>query len=112
MHRILQIGTSALALPVLLWMTVHHHNKFKQTRPVARKIKFFAIGLVIVSVIAGLYSYLRFSHHLGPHPWSIDLYVFTGLAINRFCRAFLLCFTLGCMLFLYLDHKRYFENSR
>ncbi len=37
MHRILQIGSSILALPFLLWMSLHYYRKHRQVSSVSNK---------------------------------------------------------------------------
>lgn len=105
MHRILQIGTSALALPILAWMGIHYFFKYKQTQPISRKIKIYAFSLISISMIYGCYSYFDFAQNLAEQSWQDDLYWFIGKAINQFARAALSVFSLGCILFLILDHN-------
>lgn len=45
MHRVLQIGTSFVALPFLLWMCVHYYKTYRQYRPVqSRKLNIMPAG--------------------------------------------------------------------
>ncbi len=44
MHRVLQIGSSILALPFLLWMSLHYYRKHRQVSSVSTKIRVYAIG--------------------------------------------------------------------
>ncbi len=46
MHRILQIGSSILALPFLLWMSLHYYRKHRQVSSVSTKIRVYAIALI------------------------------------------------------------------
>ncbi len=42
LHRLLQLGSSALALPFIVWMCVHYYQHYKQHWKVNYKIKIFA----------------------------------------------------------------------
>jgi len=43
LHRLLQLGTSALALPFLGWMCIHYYQRYKQHWKVSKKIKNFRV---------------------------------------------------------------------
>lgn len=108
LHRVLQIGTSILALPILLWMGLKHQNIYAQNCPMHPKIKIYALSLLVVSFFAGCFGYISFAQPLGPAPWQNDLYGFVGMSINHFFSAFLLIFAMGCIIFQVLDRKNYF----
>lgn len=103
MHRVLQIGTSALALPFLAWMSLHYYQKYQQHFKISPKIKTFAIGLVSLSLIMGNISVWDYARYIPSEVWQSDLYYFTGRAINEFSQTALITFTLGCILFLFFD---------
>lgn len=110
MHRTLQIGTSIVALPILAIMTKHYYLQHHQVNPVSSKIRKYALGLLFISIFAGLYGYIVFAQPLGPQPWQHDLYWFIGKAINHFFSYFLSMFGLGCVIFQFLDYHHYFEE--
>ncbi|ENV04723.1 hypothetical protein F968_00076 [Acinetobacter sp. NIPH 817] len=51
LHRLLQLGSSALALPFLGWMGIHYYQRYKQHWKVSKKIKIFAWSLFILSTV-------------------------------------------------------------
>lgn len=106
LHRILQIGTSVIVLPFMLWMSAHYYKKHKQYLAVSRKIKVFAWSLVLFSVLTGLFSVWDYARYFSTEVWQSDLYYFTGRSINEFSQGFLITFSLGCLLFLFLDRDR------
>lgn len=103
LHRILQIGTSFLALPFILWMSVHYYKKHRQYLAVSLKIKSFAGGLFFFSILTALFSVWDYARYIPTDVWQSDLYYFTGRSINEFSQGFLITFSLGCLLFLFLD---------
>lgn len=109
MHRVLQIGTSIIALPIIGIMTHHYYQQHRQSKPVNPKIKLYAFGLVMISLFAGLFGYISFAQPLGPQPWQNDLYWFIGKSINHFFSAFLLVFGCGCLIFQFLDRRDFFD---
>lgn len=109
MHRVLQVGTSILALPVLLWMALKHQKRYAQNPPIHPKIKIYALSLLAVSFFAGCFGYISFAQPLGPAAWQNDLYWFIGKSINHSFSAFLMVFALGCIIFQILDRKAYFQ---
>lgn len=110
-HRVLQIGTSALALPFMLWILIHYYFKFKQKDAVPRRIKRSAYVILSLSLLTACAYYLRFFHDIGFQLWTSDLYSFIGQSVNRFCRMFLITLSLGCLIFLILDRKSKQQNT-
>lgn len=106
LHRILQIGTSFLALPFMLWMSVHYYKKHQRYLAVNLKIKAYACGLLLFSIFTGLFSVWDYARYISTEVWQSDLYYFTGRSINEFSQGFLITFSLGCLLFLFLDRER------
>ena len=109
MHRVLQIGSSILALPFLLWMSLHYYKKYQQIKPVSIKVRGYAVGLITLSVALGCFSLWDYARHIPDALWQEELYYFTGRAINEFSQGALLMLSFGCLLFLILDFQRQME---
>lgn len=109
-HRILQIGTSIFALPILAVMAKYYYQQHQQKTPLNAKIKIYAFSLFLISMFAGFYGYISFAQPLGPQPWQHDLYWFIGKSINHFFSYFLSVFGIGCLIFQFLDYRHYFED--
>lgn len=109
MHRVLQIGTSAIALPIMIWMLIHYYLKFKQPKQIRSARKCWGWIVFGLSLLTASAYYLRFFEDIGIHLLSTDLYVFIGQSVNHFCRMFLITFSLGCFIFLILDRKHQFN---
>ena len=105
MHRVLQIGSSILALPFLLWMSLDYYRKHRQLSSVSTKIRVYAIALIILSIVFGGFSLWDYARYIPDATWQAELYYFTGRAINEFSQGALLMFSLGCLLFLFLDRQ-------
>lgn len=106
LHRFLQLGSSALALPFLAWMCLHYYQRYKQHWKVSRKIKIFAWSLFILSTLLGLFSFWDYARYIPHEVWHADTYYFTGRSINEFMQGWLSTFSLGCLLFLFLDGQQ------
>ncbi|OTG84711.1 DUF4184 family protein [Acinetobacter sp. ANC 4648] len=105
MHRVLQIGSSVLALPFLFWMSVHYYFKYKQNQPINNQIKVYALLLFLITGLSGTVSYFHFSQQVQSNPMVNDLYWYLGKSINQFTQAALISFSFGCLIFLFLDRK-------
>lgn len=106
MHRVLQIGSSILVLPFLLWMSLDYYRKHRQLSSVSTKIRVYAIGLIILSIVCGGFSLWDYARYIPDATWQAELYYFMGRAINEFSQGTLLMLSLGCLLFLFLDRQR------
>ncbi|WP_017389857.1 DUF4184 family protein [Acinetobacter calcoaceticus] len=106
LHRLLQLGSSALALPFLAWMCLHYYQRYKQHWKVSIKIKVFAWTLFILSTLLGLFSFWDYARYIPHEVWHVDTYYFTGRSINEFMQGWLSTFSLGCLLFLFLDRQQ------
>lgn len=111
MHRVLQIGTSALALPFIAWMGIHYYRSYRVVEPIPAKIYGYALALLALSLIAGVMGYQQLVQTLDAPISELDLYWFTGKAINHFSRYFLTVFSLGGLLFLVLDRRGCFATT-
>lgn len=103
LHRVLQIGTSILAVPILLWMCFRYYQQHQQHFPVSPKIKYFAVILLLISLVVGCFSTWDYARYFSTEVWHSDLYYFVGKSINQFAQGALLVFTLGSLLFLFFD---------
>lgn len=106
MHRILQIGTSALALPFIIWMAIRYYQNFYQRLSVSKAIRSWAWIILIASFCLGLFSFIDYIRHIPAEYMQTGIYHFTGRSINEFSQGFLITFSLGCLLFLFLDRGR------
>lgn len=107
LHRVLQLGSSALVLPILFWSCLNYYKAHQQQLKVSPKIQVFAWSLSIISIFSGLIAVLDYLRHLSVDLIRSDLYYFTGRFINEFSQTALIVFSLGCLLFLFLDHKQH-----
>ena len=110
MHQVLQIGTSAAALPLLFWMCAHYYQQVRQVRRVSPSIKVYAWSLLGLTLLMGSYSVWDYARYFSQELWMSNLYYFTARSINEFTQAALPCFSLGCILFLFLDYRDYFRT--
>ncbi|WP_353141728.1 DUF4184 family protein [Acinetobacter pragensis] len=102
LHRVLQIGLSALALPVLAWMIYRHHLHYRSKMTIHRNVKIYVYSLSAASLLAGILSYFYFAESVYSEAFAHDLYAYVGKSINYFFRAFLGMFTAGSMIFAIL----------
>ncbi len=99
MHRVLQIGSLILALPFLLWMSLHYYRKHRQVSSVSKKIRVYAIALILLSIVLWwFWSLWDYARYIPDATWQAELYYFTGRAINEFSQGALLMLSLGCLL--------------
>jgi len=103
LHRILQIGCSIAALPLIGWMSWRYYQSYQQHLPVSLKIRRFAWGLALASLGAGALQAWLFNISPSSQLWRTDLYEITGRLLNEFAHGSLLMFSLGCLLFAVLD---------
>ena len=90
-------------MPFLFWMSLHYYRKHRQVSSVNIKIRVYAIGLIILSIVCGGFSLRDYARYIPDATWQAELYYFIGRAINEFSQGALLIFSLGCLLFLFLD---------
>jgi len=109
MHKVLQIGCSAVALPFLMWMGFHYFFKYRVSQIRNSKVSFFCISLFLTAIFSGCLYYVYIAKSTGLVPKDTDLYVLIGFFTKTFTQGSVLCFTLGCLLFHYLDYKKYFQ---
>lgn len=104
MHRVLQIGSSIVALPILLWMAKHYIARYKHSEAVPQSTKNYMYLTLLIAFFVGCFRYIHFAEPLGPKPWQPDLYWFIGKSINHFAQGFILVFTLSCVIFQFKQY--------
>lgn len=105
-HRVLQIFSSIIVLPPLLWMLHSYTLRHQRASACPQWIQHYAWGLTASSLFAGLLGYYLFNQNFNPELIHTDLYYYIGRSLNRFASYFLILFTLGCILFKSIDMKR------
>lgn len=111
MHRVLQLTTSALALPFLIWMLIHYYKKHK-TQNVLPVMQCYKRWTICSAIFTGLLFSWRYLHDLSANAWQNDLYYHSGRSINEFFQGFLLMTTLSAALFLFLMSKTQFFTKK
>lgn len=106
MHRILQIGTSALALPVLIWSSYRYYQQHQQHVSRSSAVKYWTQLIVGLSICVALLSCIDYLRHIPSSYWEMGLYHITGRSLNEAAQGFIITFSLGCALFLFLDRNR------
>lgn len=110
MHRVLQIASSIVALPILTWMGLHYYYKHKQVIRINTRIQYFGIGLMLISLLSGCFAYLDYAQSLNVAFADLDLYDYISRAVNQFATVTLINFSLGCLVFLILDWTGFFNE--
>lgn len=108
-HRVLQIGSSILTLPILFWMCLRYYQKYQQPEPISTKVKSFALTLLVVSILVGSFSAWDYARYFPTDLWHSELYFFVGKSINEFTQGALCVFTFGCLMFLFFDRNHRLE---
>lgn len=99
LHKVLQIGSSIIVLPIMLWMMVHYYQKYRSSFNANKPTQYFTYLILFISIFVGLYKYISFAQGLGAAPWNADLYSFIGRSVNQFAQGFLMSFTFGCLIY-------------
>lgn len=105
LHRVLQLGTSAIVLPIIYSSCLNYYKEHHQHFKVSPKIKVFAWGLFLISILLGICAVLDYLRYLPIDLIFSNLYYFTGRFINEFSQIALIIFSFGCILFLFLDRN-------
>ena len=108
LHRILQLLSSALTLPFLIWMCIVYYQRHK-TLNVPRQTKRYAILSLLLSVFIGLGSSLHYAFNLSIFAWQNELYYHSGRSINEFFQGFLFSFSFAAVVFWVLRKKEIFH---
>lgn len=105
LHRVLQIGTSILALPLLFWMFYRYYQHNQHPQVIPHNLKVYVLTLFFLCLGVGMLSFFYFATSLYVDALKNDLYRYIGKSINYFFRAFLSLFTLGSFIFVLLKWK-------
>ena len=105
LHFILQIASSILSLPFLLWMCLNYYQTYKHNTSVSREIKLFALLSMAISVTGGMLAVWKYSHTISAELWNTERYFFIGKAINQFSQNGLILFSICCLMSLWLHRK-------
>ena len=106
LHRLLQIGSSIIALPFVIWMMARYMRIFYQPLAISQSARRIGFVLLLLSFLLGMFSMLDYLRHIPQHYYSSGLYHITGRAMNEFAQGFMICLSLGSLLFLFLDRGR------
>lgn len=108
MHRVLQIGSSAIALPFLVWMSYVYFAQHR-TEAVSKPTLYSGIAILLLSLLFGFLSLIDYLRYIPDTLWQQNLYYFTGRSINEFSQGFLSCWSLACVLFLFFNARHYLD---
>lgn len=111
MHLILQIAFSIISLPILLWMTYLYFKRHHAPKIRPHWIKYFMWGLFSLSIMSGVLGYLSFASSVLPNLIHTDPYYYLGRSLNYFFRYFLLIFSLGCLIFQYIQKYTAYNSN-
>ena len=109
MHKVLQIGCSAIALPFLIWMGIHYFFKYQVKASLNHKAQIFGYLLFACSFFSGCIYYICFAQETGFSAQDTDLYYLIGFFIKAFTRGAIVCFSVGCLIFSILNYRKYFD---
>lgn len=105
LHYLLQIGSSVLALPILIWMVWHYYQQHHKPTATARWIRAYFALLVVMSLIYAACSCWHYIQLISTALWQQHAYYFLGRSINIFMQGWLIVMTMGCLLLLFLEGK-------
>lgn len=106
LHRVLQLGSSVLSLPILLLMCRHYVLQHRQQTAIAPTLLRFCITLLLLSISMGILFTWHYLANIPAQLWVENPYYVTGRSINMFARGMLISWSIGCLLFLFLRQKR------
>ncbi|WOE30880.1 MULTISPECIES: DUF4184 family protein [unclassified Acinetobacter] len=98
LHRILQVSTSVISLPILLWMLWAYYQRYKTPYPIALYIRCLGWGLVLITILSGWLAMHYYLEAIPSRLWQDNLYSIIGMCFNEFSQTALWVFTLGCMI--------------
>ena len=103
-HRLLQLGTSILSVPLLLWMCYRYIRRHRVHPRSAYSKQIFFMTSLLLCIFIGVLFLSNYAQQTSPLLWQLDPYTFTGKAINYFSRGFLISFSLVCLMNSLLLH--------
>ncbi len=110
LHFVLQIASSVLPLPILVWMGWRYYQQHQQSTIVRPRIKNYFYILLFLSLSYSLFSLWNYAHQIPAELWTAHTYFFTGKSINAFTQGWLMVMTIGCLLFLFLDRNQRMDD--
>ena len=111
-HRILQIACSVFSLPVLVVMCRGYITAHRSPEYLPKKLRYYGYTVIFLSLCHAIVAYLNYAQHLASAGTVLSLYAYLGYAGNQFTQAFLISFSIGCILYRFLEHYDFFEHSR
>lgn len=111
-HRILQIACSVLSLPILVLMFRHYFKAHRCPNELPKKLRYYCYSVLLVSLCHATVAYFNYAQQLKLEGSVFSLYAYLGYAGNQFAQAFLISFSIGCILYRFMDYYDFFEHSR
>ncbi len=105
LHFILQISSSILTLPILLWMFLNYYQSHKQHIHVPIKLRLFFLLSLLVSITAGLCAVWKLRQQIPAELWNSERYFYIGRSINEFSQIGLILLSITCLLLLFFDRR-------
>ena len=105
LHFILQIASSVLTLPILLWMCLNYYQTHKQHIHVPIKLRLFFLLSLLVSITAGLCAVWKLRQQIPAELWNSERYFYIGRSINEFSQIGLTLLSITCLLLLFFDRR-------
>ncbi len=105
MHRVLQIGFSVVALPILFYFCQQYYRQYHVDYLYTKKMRqMILLSFIFVLGLSSIFTWWFIQKHLMvllPH----HLYFFIGKSFNQFAQMSLLFLSLVCCIFLFLQPK-------
>lgn len=98
LHRLLQIASSIVTLPLLFYMLWHYYQQHKMIEVVSRKIRYLGWGLLFCSMLSGAIAVADYWSSMPLEFWLNNLYQTIGYSFNHFTKIALMVFSLGCIV--------------
>jgi len=101
----LQIASSILTLPILLWMCLNYYQSHKQHIHVPIQLRLFFLLSLLVSITAGLCAVWNLHLQIPAELWNSERYFYIGRSINEFSQTGLILMSIACLLLLFFDRR-------
>ena len=105
MHFILQIVSSILTLPILLWMCLKYYQNHKQHIHIPIKLRLFFLLSLLISITAGFCAVWNLHLQIPAERWNSERYFYIGRSINEFSQTGLILMSIACLLLLFFDRR-------